>query len=51
ISFQAYKFASNEYRLFPIVFTINLCDVLSRNEFGLGNLYDCGSFPRCPMQK
>lgn len=48
---QGYRFASNEYRLFPIVFERNVCNVLKDDEFGLRNIYKCGSqAPTCPFK-
>ncbi|KAF2878735.1 hypothetical protein ILUMI_27429, partial [Ignelater luminosus] len=48
---QGYKFASNEYRLFPIQFDDNMCRCLRRNVYGFQNLYKCGHPPICPMSK
>ncbi|KAF2897927.1 hypothetical protein ILUMI_08248 [Ignelater luminosus] len=48
---QGYKFASNEYRLFPITFAVNICATIAKNDFGLQNLYSCGNFSRCPFKK
>ncbi|KAF2897442.1 hypothetical protein ILUMI_08733, partial [Ignelater luminosus] len=48
---QAYKFASNEYRLFPMRFEFNLCDaVFKYNMFGLESLQNCGNFT-CSTEK
>ncbi|KAF2903424.1 hypothetical protein ILUMI_02764 [Ignelater luminosus] len=50
-SAQAYKFSSNEYRLFPLQFNANICQCLKENTFGVQNLYNCGNAPRCSMVK
>ncbi|KAF2882360.1 hypothetical protein ILUMI_23817 [Ignelater luminosus] len=50
-STQAYKFSSNEYRLFPLQFDANLCVCLKEDTFGLQNVYNCGNAPRCPIVK
>ncbi|KAF2899180.1 hypothetical protein ILUMI_06993 [Ignelater luminosus] len=51
VDVQGYKFSSNEYRSFPIVFTMNVCEGLKNNDFGLQNLYLCGHPPVCPFKK
>ncbi|KAF2881830.1 hypothetical protein ILUMI_24331, partial [Ignelater luminosus] len=49
---QAYKFASNEYRLFPLRFEFNFCDAMFKyNMFGFKNLQDCGNFSKCGVEK
>lgn len=47
---QAYKFASNEYRLFPIRLAFNLCEALDKNEFGLNSIFQNGNFTGCPIK-
>lgn len=39
------------YRIFPITFTINLCESLNNNDFGIQNLYSCGNLTKCPFTK
>ncbi|KAF2893458.1 hypothetical protein ILUMI_12718 [Ignelater luminosus] len=51
ILLQAYRFVSNEYRLFPIRFIFDVCDSLIKNELGIQNIYNCGNFTRCPIKK
>ncbi|KAF2901900.1 hypothetical protein ILUMI_04286, partial [Ignelater luminosus] len=51
MSVQAYKFSSNEYRLFPMGFSFNYCDSLAKDEFGLRNLLLCGNATDCPLRK
>lgn len=48
---QAYKFASNEYRLFPLRFEISFCDAVKKNVIGLQGLTRCGNFTGCPLLK
>ncbi|KAF2894246.1 hypothetical protein ILUMI_11927 [Ignelater luminosus] len=48
---QAYKFASNEYRLFPLAFEASVCDTLKNDDFGINSIYNCGNAPRCPLHK
>ncbi|KAF2891819.1 hypothetical protein ILUMI_14354, partial [Ignelater luminosus] len=48
---QAYRFASNEYRLFPIRLQLNVCDAIKGNVIGLGNVIHCGNFTGCPFSK
>ncbi|KAF2896978.1 hypothetical protein ILUMI_09197, partial [Ignelater luminosus] len=50
-SLQAYRFASNEYRLFPLAFEAGVCDTLQNEDFGINNIYKCGNAPSCPMSK
>lgn len=49
---QAYRFTSNVYKLFaPIKFTINACDALRKNTFGVGEFRDkIGNFTDCPFK-
>ncbi|KAF2881833.1 hypothetical protein ILUMI_24334 [Ignelater luminosus] len=48
---QAYRFASNEYRLFPLRFEFNLCDaVFKYNMFGFKDFKNCGNFT-CNVDK
>ncbi|KAF2893727.1 hypothetical protein ILUMI_12445, partial [Ignelater luminosus] len=51
IIIQCYKFASNEYRLFPIRFQINACSVISNNIIGITGFFKCGNFTGCPLLK
>ncbi|KAF2886551.1 hypothetical protein ILUMI_19622, partial [Ignelater luminosus] len=46
---QAFKFMSNEYRLFPMRFQFNLCSYAEKNEFGLHTMFECGNFS-CPVK-
>ncbi|KAF2895563.1 hypothetical protein ILUMI_10611, partial [Ignelater luminosus] len=48
---QAYRFASNEYRLFPMRFQISVCDALKSNFAGLQRYRRCGNFSGCPFLK
>ncbi|KAF2897720.1 hypothetical protein ILUMI_08456, partial [Ignelater luminosus] len=48
---QTYKFASNEYRLFPIRFQLNFCEAFNRNVAGFHSLTRCGNFTGCPFLK
>ncbi|KAF2894624.1 hypothetical protein ILUMI_11548, partial [Ignelater luminosus] len=48
---QAYKFVSNEYRLFPLYFQFNVCEELAKNGFGLRNMLLCGNLRDCPIKK
>ncbi|KAF2881836.1 hypothetical protein ILUMI_24337 [Ignelater luminosus] len=48
---QAYKFASNEYRLFPARFGFNFCDAIQKNMFGMEDFRNCGNFTRCSVEK
>lgn len=48
---QVYKFASNEYRRFPINFPVNLCRALEEDIFGARKLLVCGNFTDCPLNK
>ncbi|KAF2888083.1 hypothetical protein ILUMI_18091, partial [Ignelater luminosus] len=47
---QAYKFASNEYRLFPLRFQFNFCDLFIKDIGGVGSA-KCKNFVGCPSQK
>ncbi|KAF2893346.1 hypothetical protein ILUMI_12828 [Ignelater luminosus] len=49
--FQAYKFASNEYRQFPIRFQVNVCDAMKENFMGSQDFTRCGNFTGCPFLK
>ncbi|KAF2887610.1 hypothetical protein ILUMI_18563, partial [Ignelater luminosus] len=51
VIFQAYKFASNEYRLFPMRFQVNACDAIKHNMGGLHTGTRCGNFTGCPFLK
>ncbi|KAF2899203.1 hypothetical protein ILUMI_06971, partial [Ignelater luminosus] len=51
VKVEGYKFASNEYRGFPIVFERRLCSMINSDEFGLRNLYKCGNISTCPIKK
>ncbi|KAF2891969.1 hypothetical protein ILUMI_14204, partial [Ignelater luminosus] len=42
---QAYRFASNEYRLF------DFCAAMITNDFGLRGLTKCGNLTLCPFKK
>ncbi|KAF2888010.1 hypothetical protein ILUMI_18163 [Ignelater luminosus] len=48
---QTYKFASNEYRLFPIRFQVNFCEAFNKNAIGLQGVKRCGNFTGCPLSK
>ncbi|KAF2902472.1 hypothetical protein ILUMI_03712, partial [Ignelater luminosus] len=48
---QAYKFASNEYRLFPLRLQLNACEAINGNVVGLKDLTRCGNFTGCPFLK
>ncbi|KAF2895046.1 hypothetical protein ILUMI_11129 [Ignelater luminosus] len=48
---QAYTFLSNEYRMFPIRASMNLCEVIDANDFGLGDILQEGFFSGCPIKK
>ncbi|KAF2905353.1 hypothetical protein ILUMI_00823 [Ignelater luminosus] len=48
---QAYKFASNEYRLFPIRFSLNFCDAYQKNLIGAQTTKRCGNLAGCPILK
>ncbi|KAF2892079.1 hypothetical protein ILUMI_14094, partial [Ignelater luminosus] len=48
---QAYKFASNEYRLFPLRLELNACQAVNKNIVGLKSLTYCGNFTGCPLLK
>lgn len=48
---QGYKFASNEYRLFPVRFQLNFCEALARDVTGMQNTLLCGNFTGCPFVK
>ncbi|KAF2894313.1 hypothetical protein ILUMI_11861, partial [Ignelater luminosus] len=48
---QAYRFASNEYRLFPLRLQLNACEAVKKNVVGLKRLTYCGNFTGCPILK
>ncbi|KAF2887180.1 hypothetical protein ILUMI_18993, partial [Ignelater luminosus] len=49
--FQAYKLASNEYRLFPIRFQTTFCYIYYQDLLGLKSFKGCRSDLKCPLQK
>ncbi|KAF2887880.1 hypothetical protein ILUMI_18293 [Ignelater luminosus] len=51
IKVEAYKFASNEYRGFPMDSSENACAVLSQNKYGVNVIYKCGNLPHCPFKR
>ncbi|KAF2892852.1 hypothetical protein ILUMI_13318 [Ignelater luminosus] len=46
---QAHRFASNEYRLFPVRFQDKMCKFLKANVGGVQKLLTCGNFSACPV--
>ncbi|KAF2886278.1 hypothetical protein ILUMI_19897, partial [Ignelater luminosus] len=44
---QFYKFASNEYRLFPVRFQDKFCKFFKENVAGVQRLLNCGNFVEC----
>ncbi|KAF2894312.1 hypothetical protein ILUMI_11860, partial [Ignelater luminosus] len=49
---QAYRFASNEYRLFPALrLELNVCEAINENLIGLKRLKHCSNFTGCPFLK
>ncbi|KAF2879645.1 hypothetical protein ILUMI_26527, partial [Ignelater luminosus] len=48
---QAYRFASNEYRLFPMRFQYNYCAGIEKNLAGLSRQYNCVNNKQCPLKK
>ncbi|KAF2891656.1 hypothetical protein ILUMI_14517, partial [Ignelater luminosus] len=48
---QAYRFASNEYRLFPIRLQMNVCQAFEEDVTGLQELSHCGNLTGCPLLK
>ncbi|KAF2894314.1 hypothetical protein ILUMI_11862, partial [Ignelater luminosus] len=48
---QSYKFASNEYRLFPMRMQLNVCEAIDEDVVGLKSLTKCGNFTGCPFFK
>ncbi|KAF2879894.1 hypothetical protein ILUMI_26279, partial [Ignelater luminosus] len=48
---QAYKFLSNEYRLFPMRFEVNYCKAFDLNLMGIRKSLMCGNFQTCPIVK
>ncbi|KAF2894423.1 hypothetical protein ILUMI_11751 [Ignelater luminosus] len=46
---QMYRFASNEYRLFPVRFQDKFCKFLEENVAGFQRLLNCGNFVGCPV--
>ncbi|KAF2886909.1 hypothetical protein ILUMI_19264 [Ignelater luminosus] len=49
IMIQFYKFASNEYRLFPTRFQDKFCKFFENNVVGVQRLLNCGNFVGCPL--
>ncbi|KAF2897275.1 hypothetical protein ILUMI_08899, partial [Ignelater luminosus] len=48
---QTYKFASNEYRLFPIRLGLKVCKGIAANILGVANIEKCGNFTGCTFLK
>ncbi|KAF2897248.1 hypothetical protein ILUMI_08921 [Ignelater luminosus] len=48
---QAYRFTSNEYRLFPLRFQMSVCGAIKTSAAGLQTLTHCGNFTGCPFLK
>ncbi|KAF2903384.1 hypothetical protein ILUMI_02802 [Ignelater luminosus] len=48
---QAYRFASNEYRLFPARLQVGVCGSIKTGAAGLQTLMHCGNFTGCPYLK
>ncbi|KAF2894424.1 hypothetical protein ILUMI_11752 [Ignelater luminosus] len=46
---QFYRFASNEYRLFPLRFQDKFCKFFEENVTGFQRLLNCGNFVGCPL--
>ncbi|KAF2890814.1 hypothetical protein ILUMI_15359, partial [Ignelater luminosus] len=38
IDVQVYKMMSNEYRFFPVTFTMNTCSEYKKNSFGIKDM-------------
>ncbi|KAF2900862.1 hypothetical protein ILUMI_05321 [Ignelater luminosus] len=51
ITYQYYKFASNEYRLYPIRFQVLMCDRYDQDFGGFGSFTKCKNFKGCPYEK
>lgn len=51
ITYQVYKFASNEYRLFPLRFQTLMCDLYNKDIIGLGSFTKCRNYKGCPHEK
>ncbi|KAF2887605.1 hypothetical protein ILUMI_18568 [Ignelater luminosus] len=47
VMLQAYRFASNEYRLFPMRMQDKFCNFLKANVAGTQRLLNCGNFGGC----
>ncbi|KAF2902446.1 hypothetical protein ILUMI_03739, partial [Ignelater luminosus] len=48
---QAYKFMSNEFRIFPLRFAVNACKAFNANAMGVLSAIKCGNFTGCPFEK
>lgn len=48
---QAFKFASNEYRYFPLRLQINLCNLYTKDMVGFGYSGQCRNFVGCPKEE
>ncbi|KAF2885193.1 hypothetical protein ILUMI_20980, partial [Ignelater luminosus] len=48
---QAFRFASNEYRLFPLRFQVNLCTIFKLSIAGFAEILKCKNFTGCPNHK
>ncbi|KAF2885076.1 hypothetical protein ILUMI_21079 [Ignelater luminosus] len=48
---QMYRFASNEYRLFPVRLELNFCEAIKANVAGIEGITHCGNFTGCPFIK
>ncbi|KAF2901656.1 hypothetical protein ILUMI_04534 [Ignelater luminosus] len=48
---QAYKLASNEYRLFPIRVEVKLCKGIAADILGISSTGRCGNFTGCAFVK
>ncbi|KAF2886385.1 hypothetical protein ILUMI_19788 [Ignelater luminosus] len=48
---QAYKLASNEYRLFPIRVEVKLCKGIAADILGISTMKRCGNFTGCAFVK
>ncbi|KAF2888422.1 hypothetical protein ILUMI_17751 [Ignelater luminosus] len=48
---QAYRFASNEYRLFPLRFQFNYCAGIENNIVGMSAPNKCAREKECPLKK
>ncbi|KAF2885077.1 hypothetical protein ILUMI_21080 [Ignelater luminosus] len=51
VVFQSHRFASNEYRLFPIRLQLNACAAIKADAGGIGSITHCGNFTGCPFVK